>query len=129
MDNSSSYTNAILLILYLFAAIFVLLSIFLTILGEHQGHVRDEEKEAKEAGTRAPDYGIFSFLAAGMSGEVNGCIGHIKAKVRPQQNQRTRTLALTPTTTTTPTPTLTLTLTLTPTLTLTLTLPQPQPYP
>ena len=41
MDNSSSYTNAILLILYLFAAIFVLLSIFLTILGEHQQHVRD----------------------------------------------------------------------------------------
>ena len=41
MDNSSSYTNAILLILYLFAAIFVLLSIFLTILGEHQSHVRD----------------------------------------------------------------------------------------
>merc|ERR1719272_1805869 len=80
MDNSSDYINAILLILYLFAAIFVLLSIFLTILGEHQGHVRDE---AKEAGTRAPDYGIFSFLAAGMSGEVNGCIGHIKAKFGP----------------------------------------------
>jgi hypothetical protein len=41
MDNSSSYTNAILLMLYLFGAIFVLLSIFLTILGEHQSHVRD----------------------------------------------------------------------------------------
>jgi hypothetical protein len=85
MDNSSDYINAILLILYLFAAIFVLLSIFLTILGEHQGHVRDEEKEAKEAGTRAPDYGIFSFLAAGLSGEVNGCIGHIKAKFVPPE--------------------------------------------
>jgi len=36
MDNSSNYLNALLLILYLFAAIFVLLSIFLTILGEHQ---------------------------------------------------------------------------------------------
>ena len=72
MDNSSDYVNAVLLILYLFAAIFVLLSIFLTILGEHQGHVRDEQREAKKAGTSAPEYGIFSFLAAGMSGEVNG---------------------------------------------------------
>ena len=72
MDNSSDYVNAVLLVLYLFAAIFVLLSIFLTILGEHQGHVRDEQREAKKAGTSAPEYGIFSFLAAGMSGEVNG---------------------------------------------------------
>merc|ERR1740130_2132805 len=40
MDNSSDYVNAVLLVLYLFAAIFVLLSIFLTILGEHQEGVR-----------------------------------------------------------------------------------------
>ena len=85
MDNSSDYVNAVLLVLYLFAAIFVLLSIFLTILGEHQGAVRDEEKEAKESGSRAPDYGIFSFLAIGMSGEVKGCIGHIKSKFMPPE--------------------------------------------
>ena len=30
MDNSSDYVNAVLLIMYLFTAIFVLLSIFLT---------------------------------------------------------------------------------------------------
>ena len=74
MDNSSSYTNAILLMLYLFGAIFVLLSIFLTILGEHQEGVRGEQQEAKEAGTSAPEYGILSYIVGGINGEVGFCM-------------------------------------------------------
>jgi len=69
MDNSSSYTNAILLILYLFAAIFVLLSIFLTILGEHQSHVRDVQHHEKERGSgkeHLSDYGIVAYVGQGV---------------------------------------------------------------
>ena len=48
MDSSNSYLNLIMFIAYLFFAVFILLSIFLTILGEHQGYVRDEEQQAKD---------------------------------------------------------------------------------
>ena len=84
MDNSSDYINAILLILYLFAAIFVLLSIFLTILGEHQEGVRGEQQEAKEAGTSAPEYGIFSYIVGGINGEV-GYPDHVGLQPGPRR--------------------------------------------
>jgi hypothetical protein len=64
MDNSSNYLNAILLILYLFAAIFVLLSIFLTILGEHQGFVRDIQQEEIDKGSHVPEFGLFAYLGS-----------------------------------------------------------------
>merc|ERR1719197_569805 len=69
MDNSSDYINGVLLILYLFAAIFVLLSIFLTILGEHQGYVRDDQQAQRDAGDATPEYGILAYLCSGIRGE------------------------------------------------------------
>jgi len=90
MDNSSDYINAVLLILYLFAAIFVLLSIFLTILGEHQGYVRDEEAAAKSAGTNTPDFGLLAFLIAGVKGEVNSCLDLVKEKYMEATNQKSK---------------------------------------
>lgn len=43
MDSSDSYLNGMLFVAYLFSAVFILLSIFLTILGEHQGYVREDD--------------------------------------------------------------------------------------
>ena len=60
MDSSPSYINGMLFVAYLFSAIFILLSIFLTILGEHQAFVRDEQDEAKAAGLGVDEYGVLS---------------------------------------------------------------------
>ena len=87
MDNSSDYINAVLLILYLFAAIFVLLSIFLTILGEHQGYVRDEQQAAKAAGTNTPDFGLCAFIYNGIQGEVKSGIDLMKEKYMEATHQ------------------------------------------
>ena len=48
IDSSSSMINLIMFLSYLFFAVFILLSIFLTILGEHQGFVRDDQMTAKK---------------------------------------------------------------------------------
>ena len=66
-------------------AIFILLSIFLTILGEHQQYVRDEQAAVKTAGTGTPDYGVFSYLFTAVQSEAQYCLDLIKAKVRPGQ--------------------------------------------
>ena len=41
LNNSSDYLNAMLFLAYLFVAIFIMLSMFLAILGEAQGQVRE----------------------------------------------------------------------------------------
>jgi hypothetical protein len=51
LDNSRGYVNGILFLVYLFVAVFILLSMFLAILGEAQAAAREAENEAKEAGT------------------------------------------------------------------------------
>ena len=58
MDNSRGYTNGILFLVYLFVAVFILLSMFLAILGEAQAAVRDEEMRLKEAGDFPNQYGF-----------------------------------------------------------------------
>jgi len=60
MNNSPDYLNAIFFISYLFVAIFIMLSIFLTILGESQGKVREMESDAKRRGDVIKnEFGIF----------------------------------------------------------------------
>ena len=54
MDNSNGWLNLIMFIAYLFFAVFILLSIFLTILGEHQEYVRAELANEREAGRDGP---------------------------------------------------------------------------
>ena len=58
VDNSRGYTNAILFLVYLFVAVFILLSMFLAILGEAQAAVRDHENQLKEAGQFPNQYGF-----------------------------------------------------------------------
>jgi len=52
---SSGLTNACLFLIYLFVAVFVLLSMFLAILGEAQGSVREQEAQQREAGSDEHD--------------------------------------------------------------------------
>ena len=59
---------------------------FLAILGEHQQHVRDEQAASKADGTRAPDYGVFSYLFAAVRSEAQNCLDLIKAKVIPGES-------------------------------------------
>merc|ERR1719502_440450 len=58
VDNSRGYTNAILFLTYLFVAVFILLSMFLAILGEAQAAVRDDENFLKEQGLFPNQYGV-----------------------------------------------------------------------
>ena len=48
MNNSSGYTNAVLFLVYLFVAVFILLSMFLAILGESQAQVRMHDEDADD---------------------------------------------------------------------------------
>ncbi len=60
-DNSKGYLNVVLFLVYLFIAVFILLSMFLSILGESQANAREEERKEKEAGEFV-DYGTFQEL-------------------------------------------------------------------
>ena len=60
MSNSKGYTNAVFMLIYLFVAVFILLSMFLAILGEAQAAVRDQQEDAKESGTAPAEYGVFT---------------------------------------------------------------------
>ena len=61
-DNSRGYLNQILFLTYLFTAVFILLSMFLSILGESQAVARTNENEEKERGEHV-DYGTFQVCA------------------------------------------------------------------
>ena len=61
MDSSDSYLNGMLFVAYLFSAVFILLSIFLTILGENQEAVRTEQAESN-----IEDYGVFAKGSRGL---------------------------------------------------------------
>ena len=78
MNNSSGYLNAVLFLVYLFVAVFILLSMFLAILGEAQAAVRGEQDAEEEAGTAPPAYGVFSILA----GQLKTAKARLTAKVR-----------------------------------------------
>ena len=65
MNNSSGYLNAILFLVYLFVAVFILLSMFLAILGESQAAVRGVQDQEKASGEAPPEYGIFYYAGQG----------------------------------------------------------------
>jgi hypothetical protein len=57
--------NTVLYLMYLFCAVFILLSMFLAILGEAQANLRDDERtqrrNAESKGEKLPsEYGIFT---------------------------------------------------------------------
>ena len=64
LNTSNSWVNVAFFIGYLFSAVFILLSIFLTILGEHQGYVREQEDAERAA--RSPgavgEWGVLEYI-------------------------------------------------------------------
>ena len=63
LENSPSYMNSIIYLAYLFVAVFILLSMFLAILGEAQANLRDDQrvelKSKAAAGEPLPsEYGV-----------------------------------------------------------------------
>ena len=60
LNNSRGYLNCMLFLIYLFVAVFIMLSMFLAILGEAQSLVKMDRDQRKMEGTAEPEYGIFS---------------------------------------------------------------------
>jgi len=56
MSNSSGYSNVLLFLVYLFVAVFIMLSMFFAILGESQANLRDDQRQEVN---KKPEYGIF----------------------------------------------------------------------
>jgi preprotein translocase subunit SecG len=88
-DNSRGYLNTILFLTYLFTAVFILLSMFLSILGESQAVARTKENEEKERGEHV-DYGTFQACAWRVHGVcmacawrvLHGCLLHLPGYLR-----------------------------------------------
>ena len=62
LENSNSYINCILFLFYLFVAVFILLALFLSILGESQSAVREDELES---GGAENEYGVITYTLQG----------------------------------------------------------------
>ena len=74
-NNSSGYLNVILLLGYLFVAVFIVLSMFLAILAEAQSAVRDDEQAVKEADPTFTEYGICLTIPRSIMGYIkNGLV-------------------------------------------------------
>ena len=76
-DNSRGYLNQILFLTYLFTAVFILLSMFLSILGESQAVARTNENEEKERGEHV-DYGTFQVCAWRVRGVCVACAWRVR---------------------------------------------------
>jgi len=73
VDNSPNYMNTALYLIYLFVAVFILLSMFLAILGEAQANLRDDQraatKEARRLGKEAEqdkEYGLITDIGSAL---------------------------------------------------------------
>merc|ERR1719487_2796233 len=82
LDNSRGYVNGILFLVYLFVAVFILLSMFLAILGEAQAAVREDEMQQKESGEAVNPYG--------MIGEAKDFIKSKMDKIKEKAARRKR---------------------------------------
>jgi len=87
LDNSSGYLNLGLFLFYLFVAIFIMLSMFLAILGESQSYVRGEMDKQRRRGEMPPEYGIFSYayeFVVGACGRVRDCCHPRRSRTGPK---------------------------------------------
>ena len=87
LDNSSGYLNLGLFLFYLFVAIFIMLSMFLAILGESQSYVRGEMDKRRRRGEMPPEYGIFSYayeFVGGACGLVRDCCHPRRSRTGPK---------------------------------------------
>ena len=85
MDNSSGYANILLFILYLFIAVFVMLSMFFAILGESQANFRDDQRDARANGTLEAEYGVISDLSVWFSDHVLLNVPGVGARMKEQR--------------------------------------------
>ena len=81
LNNSRGYTNAVLFLTYLFVAVFIMLSMFLAILGESQAAVRMDQDEQRAAGTAPPEYGVFSHAAE----VVGDAYASLRQRIKPKR--------------------------------------------
>jgi hypothetical protein len=87
LNNSRGYGNIALFLVYLFVAVFIMLSMFLAILGESQNAVRMEQDEARANHTAPPEYGVFHYAGAYLSDAHRALRRRmIRAKLAPNGN-------------------------------------------
>ena len=77
---TSGYLNAVLFLIYLFVAVFILLSMFLAILGEAQAAVREAEMMQREEGKADQPYGVL--------GDAKDWIWSSVKKIRERRRKR-----------------------------------------
>jgi len=85
LDNSPSYTNALLFIAYLFVAISILLVMFFAILGESQAAVRDEQRDAKEL---PPEFGVLTLANEVFTNQVLLRVPHVGDRIRARREAK-----------------------------------------
>ena len=89
LSNSRDYLNALLFLTYLFVAVFILLSMFLAILGEAQGAVRASKSEAeatiKAEGKDLREYGVFDDLGRFLRKSRRAISARVKARQQARQ--------------------------------------------
>jgi len=79
LNNSNGYLNVILFLAYLFVALFIILSIFLTILGEAQAAVSQANEKLSNSEEGYKEYGVIEDI-----GSVLGkCRDRVMTKVKP----------------------------------------------
>ena len=94
---SNSYVNVVVFMMYLFFAVFILLSIFLTILGEHQEAIESQKRAIKETKGKLPHYlewGVFGEAKDFIGTHLNSLHEHVKEiqKHHPKMNTALSTL-------------------------------------
>ena len=77
---SNSYVNVVVFMMYLFFAVFILLSIFLTILGEHQEAIESQKRTIRDAEGKLPhnlEWGVFGEARDFVKGRVASLREHL----------------------------------------------------
>ena len=87
IENSPNYMNTAFYLAYLFVAVFILLSMFLAILGEAQANLRDDQRDerqrAHDLGEEiAPEYGIITEGAQVCSRHQHACHAVVSVQCR-----------------------------------------------
>jgi len=93
IDNSRGYVNGILFLVYLFVAVFILLSMFLAILGEAQAAVRDDEREHQDRGDFPNQYGFLGEMSEFVGAKLEKLKGGDKKEEGDDEGEAAEKLA------------------------------------
>mmetsp|Transcript_6166 Transcript_6166/g.10351 ORF Transcript_6166/g.10351 Transcript_6166/m.10351 type:complete len:764 (+) Transcript_6166:170-2461(+) len=89
MNNSSGYLNALLMLGYLFVAVFIMLSMFLAILAEAQVAVREDENALRDQEGGYNEYGILTIAASMARGAFASAVTFCRCRISPQPEPST----------------------------------------